>query len=92
LVRAKYGHPKGSPVTNPLLQLSIQCTPKWPISETRGATRSSVVVIFVVLVLRFSLSHSQKPQKALNLLVTEGRYWALFCMPLYTFMHILHKH
>jgi hypothetical protein len=28
LVRAKYGHPKGSPVTNPLLQLSIQCTPK----------------------------------------------------------------
>jgi hypothetical protein len=28
-----------------------------------------------------------KPQEALNLLVTEERYWALFYMPLYTFIH-----
>jgi hypothetical protein len=26
----------------------------------------------------------QKPQEALNLLVTEERYWAPFYMPLYT--------
>jgi hypothetical protein len=29
------------------------------------------------------------PQEALNLLVTEERYWALFYMPLYTFIHNL---
>jgi hypothetical protein len=29
----------------------------------------------------------QKQQEALNLLVTEERYWALFYMPLYTFLH-----
>jgi hypothetical protein len=28
--------------------------------------------------------YSQKPQEALNLLVTEERCWALFYMPLYT--------
>jgi hypothetical protein len=28
--------------------------------------------------------YSKKPQEALNLLVTEERYWALFYMPLYT--------
>jgi hypothetical protein len=27
-------------------------------------------------------THSQKPQGALNVLVTEKRYWALFYMPL----------
>jgi hypothetical protein len=32
-------------------------------------------------------SCAQKPQEALNLLVTEGRYWALFYMPLYTLLH-----
>jgi hypothetical protein len=29
------------------------------------------------------------PQEALNLLVTEERYWALFYMPPYTFEHNL---
>jgi hypothetical protein len=41
----------------------------------------SVIVVFVVLVCK---SHSQKPQEALNLLLTEERYWALFHMPLVT--------
>jgi hypothetical protein len=31
-------------------------------------------------------SYSQKPHEALNLLVTEERYWALFYMILYTFL------
>jgi hypothetical protein len=35
------------------------------------------------------MSQSQKPQEALNLLVTEERYWALFYVSLYTFMHNL---
>jgi hypothetical protein len=30
---------------------------------------------------------SPKPQEALNLLVTEERYWAPFHMPLHTFLH-----
>jgi hypothetical protein len=34
-------------------------------------------------------SHCQKPQQALNLLVTEKRYWALSYMPLYTILHNL---
>jgi hypothetical protein len=34
-------------------------------------------------------SYSQEPQQALNLLVTEESYWALFYMPLYTFLHNL---
>jgi hypothetical protein len=34
-------------------------------------------------------SDSQKPQEALNPSVTEERYWALFYMPLYTFLHNL---
>jgi hypothetical protein len=34
-------------------------------------------------------SHSQKPQEASNPSVTEERYWALFCIPLYTFIHNL---
>jgi hypothetical protein len=33
--------------------------------------------------------YSQKPQELLNLLFTEERYWALFYMPLYTFLHNL---
>jgi hypothetical protein len=37
-----------------------------------------------MLVLRSILSHSPKPQEALNLLVIEESYWALFYMPLYT--------
>jgi hypothetical protein len=41
----------------------------------------SVIVVFV------SLGITQKPQEALNLLVTEEHYWALFYMPLYTFPH-----
>jgi hypothetical protein len=35
----------------------------------------------------FILSHSQKRQEASSLLVTEECYWALFNMPLYTFLH-----
>jgi hypothetical protein len=34
-------------------------------------------------------SRPQKPQEALNLSVTEERYWAPFYMPLYTFLHNL---
>jgi hypothetical protein len=51
----------------------------------------SVIVAFVVLVFKvwFVSFYSQKPQEALNLLVTEERYWALFYMPLYTFLHNL---
>jgi hypothetical protein len=30
-----------------------------------------------------------KPREALNPWVTEERYWALFCMPLHTFLHNL---
>jgi hypothetical protein len=30
----------------------------------------------------FSFTSPQKPQEALNPLVTEERYWALFYMPL----------
>jgi hypothetical protein len=33
------------------------------------------------------LRSSQKPQEALNLLVTEERYWTLFYMPQYKFLH-----
>jgi hypothetical protein len=33
--------------------------------------------------------YSQKPQEALDLLVTEERYWAVFYMPQYTFVHNL---
>jgi hypothetical protein len=48
LVHAKYGYPKGSPITNPPLQLSIQCShqriSKWHNSEPRGATRQQVTV------------------------------------------------
>jgi hypothetical protein len=32
----------------------------------------------------FNYCFSQKPQEALNLLVTEGRYWALFYVPVVT--------
>jgi hypothetical protein len=78
---------------------SPQRTPKWPSSERHGATRQqtiaetlpndlptrflSVIVVFVVLVCK---ADSQKPQEALN---PEERYWALFYMPLYTFLHNL---
>jgi hypothetical protein len=34
-------------------------------------------------------SYSQKAQEALILFVTEERYWALFYMPLYTYLHNL---
>jgi hypothetical protein len=46
----------------------------------------SAIVVFVILVCR---SHSQKPQEAMNLLVTEERYWVPFYMPLYTFLQNL---
>jgi hypothetical protein len=47
---------------------------------------TSVTVVFVILVFKvwFVSFYSRKPQEALNLLVTEERYWALFYMPLYT--------
>jgi hypothetical protein len=47
---------------------------------------ASVIVVVVVLVRK---PHSQKPQEALNLTVTEERYWALSYRPLYTFLHSL---
>jgi hypothetical protein len=31
----------------------------------------------------------QMPQEALNLLIAEKSYWALFYMPLYAFLHNL---
>jgi hypothetical protein len=51
----------------------------------------SVIVIFVILVVKVQFVGfiPQKPQEALNLLVTEESYWALFYMPLYTFIHNL---
>jgi hypothetical protein len=81
---------------------SPQRTPNWPSSEPHGAIRQqaiaetpakwsayqipSVTIVFVVLVCK---SRSQKPQEASNQLITEERYWALFDMPLYTFLHNL---
>jgi hypothetical protein len=81
---------------------SPQRTPKRPSSEPHGATRQqaieetpakwpadhipSAIVVFVVVVCK---SHFQRPQEALNPQVTEKRYWALFYMPLYTFLHNL---
>jgi hypothetical protein len=53
---------------------------KWPAYLT-----PSVIVVFVVV----SKSHSHKPQGALSPLVTEERYWALFYMPLCTFIQNL---
>jgi hypothetical protein len=49
-----------------------------------------LVLIVVVVILVFK-SYSQKPQQALNLLVTEERCWALFYMSMYTFIHNLLK-
>jgi hypothetical protein len=84
------------------MQCSPQRTHKRPSSEPHGATTQQaiaktpykwsayqipvVTVVFVVLVCK---PHSQKLQEALNLLVTEERYRALFYMPLYTFYTIL---
>jgi hypothetical protein len=34
----------------------------------------------------FTIMASQKPQETFNLIPTEERYWALFYMPLYTFI------
>jgi hypothetical protein len=39
--------------------------------------------------VNFSAAKNNQPQEALNLLVPEERYWALFYMPLYTFLHNL---
>jgi hypothetical protein len=77
--------------------LHFQFTSKWPSSKPHWATRQqaiaetpakwsayqipSVIVVFVILVCKF---YFQKPKEALNLLVTEERYWALFYMPLVT--------
>jgi hypothetical protein len=46
----------------------------------------SEIFVFIVLVFKvqFVSFYSEKPPEALNLLVTEERYWALFYMPLYT--------
>jgi hypothetical protein len=58
-------------------QQAIAKTPaKWSAYQIPG-----VIVVFVILVCKF---YSQKPQEALNLLVTEESYWALFYMSLYT--------
>jgi hypothetical protein len=68
-----------------LIELRQQAIAKTP-AKWSAYKISSVIVLFVILVCK---SHSQKPQEALNLLVTEERYWALFYMPLYTFLHNL---
>jgi hypothetical protein len=39
--------------------------------------------------LHIMMLESQKSEKALNLLVTGERYWALFYMPLYTLLYNL---
>jgi hypothetical protein len=39
--------------------------------------------------LKEKKTYSEKPQEALNLLVTEERCWALFYMSMYTFIHNL---
>jgi flagellar basal body-associated protein FliL len=49
----------------------------------------SVIVIFAVMGLTFSLPHSQKSQDALNQLVTEESYWAVFYMQLFKFVNNL---
>jgi hypothetical protein len=41
------------------------------------------------IIEKLLVAHSRKPQEALNLLVTEERYWALFYIPLYMFIHNL---
>jgi hypothetical protein len=63
-------------------QQAIAKTPaKWSAYQI-----PSVIVVFVILAfkVKFVSFYSQKPQEALNLLVTEECYWALFYMPLYT--------
>jgi hypothetical protein len=63
-------------------QQAIAKTPtKWSAYQI-----PSVIVVFIVIGFEvfFVKSHSHKPQEALNLLVTEEHYWALFCMPLVT--------
>jgi hypothetical protein len=63
-------------------QQAIGKTPaKWSANHI-----PNVIVVFVVLFCKF---HSQKPQEALNLLVTEDCYWALFYTPLQMFSHNL---
>jgi hypothetical protein len=54
----------------------------------------TVEIIFDKLYLTMFMVHDfhfpvfpQKPLEALNLLVTEERYWALFYMSMYTFIH-----
>jgi hypothetical protein len=44
----------------------------------------NVIVLFVILVFKvqFVSFYSQKPQEALDLILTEERYWALFYKPL----------
>jgi hypothetical protein len=60
-------------------------TSKYPQNtEKNPPTRTSAQ--HVVLVCK---PHSQKSQKALNLLITQDRYCARFYMPLYTFLHNL---
>jgi hypothetical protein len=44
LVRAEYGYPKGSPVTNLPLQLSIQCLPQHTPKLPHRATRQQAIV------------------------------------------------
>jgi hypothetical protein len=82
-------------VTAPRL-LVILDTPSLPLhnssSSSFGAVTVSLSVATRVLVARYLSPNyftSQKPQEALNPLVTEEHYWALFYMPLYTFIHNL---
>jgi hypothetical protein len=60
-----------------------------PLVPIRSQTNQFHILTTRSFEIQRNLYYSQKPQEALNLLVTEERYWALFYMPLYTFIHNL---
>jgi hypothetical protein len=63
-------------------QQAIAKTPaKWSAYHIPSVNVVFVILVFKVCLVKF---YSQKPQEALNLLVTEECYWVLFHMPLYT--------
>jgi hypothetical protein len=70
----------------------FHCVTKWNCEETKLLFLIEWIrfsaLLFIELSLTINFRLSQKPQEALNLLVREERYWALFYMPLYTFYTI----
>jgi hypothetical protein len=69
-------------------QAIAKAPPKWSAYQIPSII---VVLVFVILVFKvqFVMFYSQKPQEALNLLVTEECYWTHFYMPLYTFFYTI---